>query len=85
MNTGLVIIVQDPYRAAIGGTLGQLRSSLVESGLGALAVVGMVLVGMWWLVLRMFREPTHLPSAAPNSKTSAKETLPLTTNLRTKP
>jgi hypothetical protein len=80
-----MIIVQDPYRGAIGGTLGQLRRSLVESGLGALAVVGIVIVGMWWLVVRMFREPTHLPLAAPNSKTSANETLPLTSSQRTKP
>jgi eukaryotic-like serine/threonine-protein kinase len=85
VNTGLMIIVQDPYRGAIGGTLGQLRRSLVESGLGALAVVGIVIIGMWWLVVRMFREPTHLPLAAPKSKMSANETLPLTTSQRTKP
>ena len=83
--TGLMIIVQDPHRAAIGGTLAQLRSRLVESGLAALAVVGVVIVGMWWLVVRMFREPTHLPLAGSQAKAAAKETLPLTTSLRAKP
>ena len=83
--TGLMIIVQDPHRAAIGGTLAQLRSRLLESGLAALAVVGVVIVGMWWLVVRMFREPTHLPLAGSQAKAAAKETLPLTTSLHTKP
>ena len=83
--TGLMIIVQDPYGGAIGGTLGQLRSSLVGSGLVALAVVGVVIVGMWWLVVRMFRETTHLPFATVPPKVATKETLPLSKSLQTKP
>ncbi len=83
--TGLMIIVQDPYRGAIGGTLGQLRSSLVGSGLVALAVVGVVIVGMWWLVVRMFRETTHLPFATVPAKVATKETLPMSKSLRPKP
>ena len=84
VSTGLMMIVQDPYRAAIGGTLDQLRSRLLESGLVALAVVAVVIAGMWWLVMRVFREPTHLPAMAAAAKPATKETLPLSNNLQTK-
>ena len=68
-----MIIVQDPHRAQSAVLLAELHSRLVESGLAALAVVGVVIVGMWWLVVRMFREPTHLPLAEIAGQAPAKK------------
>ncbi|HZZ28132.1 MAG TPA: protein kinase [Pirellulales bacterium] len=69
--SGWVIIVQDPYEQAIGMTLTQLRSSLLGSGAVALGVIGLVILGLWWLVLRMTESPAHWQPTGALSKSAA--------------
>jgi hypothetical protein len=57
--SGWIIIVQDPYEQAIGTTLSQLRGRLIGSGLLALVVIGFVVLGLWWFVLRMVESPAR--------------------------
>jgi hypothetical protein len=57
--SGWVIIVQDPYQQAIGTTLHQLRASLLGSGMAALAIIGVVILGLWWFVLSMVESPAR--------------------------
>lgn len=75
---GWVIVVVDSYDRTIGSTLNRLRSSLLLSGLVALALFALVILGLWWLVIRMLEEPSGWrPGAGPPSKSMA-ETLPAT-------
>ena len=57
VQTGWVVIVEDPYQLAIGDSLTQLADTLLGKGLIGLGVIGVVIVGMWWLVLRMLEKP----------------------------
>ena len=75
--SGWVIIVQDPYEAAIGGTLMQLRDQLISSGIAALGVIGVVIMGLWWFVVRMLEEPVRWRPATVKITPSTAETLPL--------
>jgi hypothetical protein len=61
---GWVIVVQDPYEKAIGTTLHQLRSTLLVSGLAALGMIGIVILGQWWSVKRMVESPSRWKPAA---------------------
>jgi hypothetical protein len=76
-EAGWVVIVEDSYARAIGGALDQLRNSLVRSGLVGLVAIGLVIVGLWWLVIRILEKPPRwrLATSAPNR--SAAETLPI--------
>lgn len=56
-KTGWSVIVQESYETAIGATLARLRASLIGYGLMALAMVGMVLAGLWGLAFRSLQEP----------------------------
>jgi eukaryotic-like serine/threonine-protein kinase len=57
--SGWVIVVQDPYKQAIGTTLHELRASLLGSGLAALGIIGLVILGQWWSVMRMVESPAR--------------------------
>jgi hypothetical protein len=57
--SGWVIVVQDPYEQAIGTTLHELRGSLLGSGLAALGIIGLVILGQWWSVMRMVESPAR--------------------------
>jgi len=68
----LAVVVQEAYQGAIGSTLARLKGSLVRWGLWALLAIAIVMVGLWGLALRMFREAgasrrtrASLPSPAP--------------------
>jgi hypothetical protein len=52
-DTGLVVIVQEAYDAAIGSTLDGLKAGLVRRGLIALALVALVMVSLWWFATRL--------------------------------
>ncbi len=74
--SGWVIVVQDPYDAAIGGTLTQLRDRLITSGLTAMGAIGIVILGLWWFVIRMLEEPVRWRPAVNSTTPSTAETLP---------
>jgi hypothetical protein len=59
-DVGLGVIVQEPYDETIGAPLATLRGGLAWIGLGALAAVLAVLLGMWALALRMLHASTPL-------------------------
>ncbi|NQT40746.1 MAG: serine/threonine protein kinase [Planctomycetes bacterium] len=56
-ETGLVMIVQDPYDDAIGSTLSELKATLTRNGLVALLVIALVVAGLWGIVFRLGAEP----------------------------
>jgi hypothetical protein len=62
-DTGLAVIVQESHSSAIGSTLSRLNSSLVHYRLTALAVIAVVMIGLWVLALRPWSEPTPPPPA----------------------
>jgi serine/threonine protein kinase len=74
--SGWTIIVEDQYQAAIGGTLMQLRESLVESGIIAVCVIGIVIMGLWWFVVRMLEKPERWRPNPRTDTVSTAETLP---------
>jgi hypothetical protein len=51
-ETGWVVIVQESYDKAIGGSLDELRTSFASTGLIALASIAAVLGLLWSLVVR---------------------------------
>jgi hypothetical protein len=55
-DIGWWIIVQQGYDRAIGQTLSGLRRQLVLFGLAALAMVLVVVIGLWGLAMRLLRE-----------------------------
>lgn len=55
-DTGWIVIVQEAYESAIGATLADLRAKLVRYGIGAGAMVVVVVVGLWVLAVRLVRE-----------------------------
>jgi len=46
-ETGWIVIVQQAYTTAIGSTLHRLRVSLIGYGAAALAMIGLVMAGVW--------------------------------------
>jgi hypothetical protein len=52
-ETGWVVIVQEAYEAAIGGTLHRLRLGVIRYGIIALALVGLVMVVLWIAATRL--------------------------------
>jgi hypothetical protein len=72
-ETGWVVIVQESYDKAIGGSLDDLRASFVSTGLIALASIAAVLGLLWALVVRSLAGPRSKPApyykgaATPNS------------------
>jgi eukaryotic-like serine/threonine-protein kinase len=52
-DTGWVVIVQEAYDTAIGGTMDELKRDLVRSGLIALGLISLVMAAMWWMAKRM--------------------------------
>lgn len=55
-DTGLMVLMQEDYRRVIS-PVQQLGRRLVQEGLTALTVVVLLSVGLWWFVIRLFREP----------------------------
>ncbi len=76
-DTGWLVIVQDSFDEAIGGTLEQLRSSLLASGQIALVVTALVILGLWWLVVRMLEKPAKWRPVTMVTSPSMAETLPV--------
>jgi hypothetical protein len=68
-ETGWVVIVQESYDKAIGGSLDDLRASFVSTGLIALASIAAVLGLLWSLVVRSLSGPR--PKRAPYSNGAA--------------
>jgi len=60
-DVGWGVIVQESYETAIGSTLARLRSSLIGYGLAALAMIVLVLFGLWGLTFRLLGESAPLP------------------------
>jgi hypothetical protein len=56
-ETGWVVIVQESYDKAIGGSLDELRESFISTGLIALASIAAVLGLLWALVVRSLSAP----------------------------
>jgi hypothetical protein len=52
-DSGWLVIVQEAYDVAIGSTLDRLKSDLVRYGLSALAMIGLVMAGLWVFVARL--------------------------------
>jgi hypothetical protein len=52
-DTGWLVIVQEGYDSAIGSTIVRLRAELIRSGVIALALVGLVMAGLWMFVARV--------------------------------
>jgi hypothetical protein len=72
-DIGWIVIVQEAYDLAIGKTLAALRAKLVRLGVLAMAMIAVLLIGLWALALRLFREASPAPqattSAAPTERT----------------
>jgi hypothetical protein len=69
-DTGLMVLMQEDYRQVIS-PVQELGGRLLQEGLTALAAVVILSIGLWWFVIRLFREPRReirIPS--PNSTTS---------------
>ncbi len=75
--SGWVIIVQDPYQAAIGGTLNQLRDTFLSSAAIAVGAIGLVIMGLWWFVLRMLEKPVRWRPQLIAAVRGTAETLPM--------
>jgi hypothetical protein len=65
-ETGWVVIVQESYDKAIGGSLDELRTSFISTGLIALASIAAVLGLLWSLVVRSLSAPRPKPAIYPN-------------------
>lgn len=52
-DSGLVVIVQEAYKPAIGYTLRNLRDGLFHYGIAALVMITLVMAGLWTWTLRM--------------------------------
>jgi len=70
-----VVIVQERYRQSIGSTLAELKRSLASYGATALALIVIVMVGLWALAIRMFRDETGDRSVGA-AKSPREETTP---------
>lgn len=55
-DTGLMVLMQEDYRRVIS-PVQQLGRRLLQEGLTALTVVVILSIGLWWFVIRLFREP----------------------------
>jgi eukaryotic-like serine/threonine-protein kinase len=65
--TGWVVLVEESYDQAIGAALADLSTRLLEIALAGLVVMALVIMGLWWLVIRMSKEPAGWrPSAVAN-------------------
>ncbi|MCC7083396.1 MAG: protein kinase [Pirellulales bacterium] len=74
--TGWHVIVQEGYDEAVGGTLDDLRNRLVTSGQIALAAMAIVVLGLWWLAVRIAEKPGRWKSTQMPISPSMAETLP---------
>jgi serine/threonine protein kinase len=59
-DTGWVVIIQESYDAVIGATLDELSAGLLYQGLRGLAMVALLLVGIWLLAARLGGKPARL-------------------------
>jgi hypothetical protein len=59
-KTGWLVIVQQAYDSAIGGTLSRLRQGLASTGLATLGVVMLLIVGIWGFVIRAVKGNSDL-------------------------
>ncbi len=64
-QTGWIVIVQESYDAAIGGTLEKLKASLFSSTLMAGGLIAVLSTVLWALVIRALNEPTTRGVAKP--------------------
>jgi hypothetical protein len=75
-RTGWLVVVQDSFDGAIGGTIDGLRRKLMTSGQIALAFIAVVMLGLWSLVVRMSEKPAKWKPVVPPTPPSMAETLP---------
>jgi len=83
----LVVVVQEDYEGSIGATLGWLKHKLVGFGVTAVAMVVIVMIGLWALAIRMFRGETAdqlaPPSDTPPVDSARSDGMPSATPLAT--
>lgn len=88
-DTGWLVIVQEAYAGApntIGWTLAQLRSGLVRRGLLTLAMVAVIILGLWaFVVLRVLRPSRSLRPYAPAVSITERPSGSLTSDVSTEP
>jgi hypothetical protein len=77
-DVGWGVIVQESYETAIGSTLARLRSSLVGYGLAALAMVVLLLFGLWGLTFRLLGESAPFPGRGSPGGTTERGAAPST-------
>jgi len=85
-DNGLVVVMQQDYQGSIGSTLGWLKHKLVGLGVTALAIIVIVMIGLWTLAIRMFRsettettETTEAPSVDSTSGSITPSATPMAT------
>lgn len=69
-DTGLVVLMQEDYRRVIA-PVQQLGRRLLREGLIALAAVVALSVGLWWFVIRLFREPKQQIRQTPSNSSQS--------------
>lgn len=62
-GTDWIVIVQESYDKAIGATLRDLRASLIAYGWSALAMVAVVVLGLWGVAYRLLEQGGSMPGA----------------------
>jgi hypothetical protein len=73
-GTDWVVIVQESYDTAIGSTLRDLKAGLIAYGWSALAMVTIVVLGLWGVAYRLLEHGESTPGTAqlaPDSETQA--------------
>jgi eukaryotic-like serine/threonine-protein kinase len=77
-ESGLVVLVQSDYQSVVRPAR-QLGEQFVKNSFWMFVVMGTVSLSLWYIVVRMFREPraglTHPPTPLPTSTPSVSETL----------
>lgn len=64
-DSGWLVIIQESYDTAIGASLARLRAALSNYGLIGLAVVVLLLAGLWMLALHLLRDVSARPRGTP--------------------
>ncbi|MBN1911490.1 MAG: protein kinase [Pirellulales bacterium] len=75
-NDCFMVVMQEAYQGRIGSTLANLKTNLLRWGLAALAAIAAIMVGLWWLALRMLGGSTTSRSRPPRPVTASSEPTP---------
>jgi hypothetical protein len=78
-GTDWVVIVQESYETAIGATMRDLRAGLIDYGWRALAMVAVVVLGLWGVAYRLLEQggtPRSGTLLSTDSETPPTSTMP---------